>query len=103
MPSFQWELRPEFSRDSLIIAAVNNTSSVSWLNNYRGQTGITYPLIYDSTSQIFRAYQVGSQFGNVPPTYVIIDTKGIVQYRTDDKFNRTAEITEKVRALLKGP
>ncbi len=103
MPSFQWELRPAVSVDSLVIAAINNTSSVSWLNTYRGQQGITYPLVYDSTSKVFQAYQVGPQYGNAPPTYIIIDPKGVIQYRTDDKFNRTAEIIEKVRSVLKGP
>jgi len=96
-------LRPAISPDSLVIAAVNNTSSVAWLNNYRGQTAITYPLIYDDSSTIFKAYQVGAEYGNAPPTYVIIDPNGIIQYRTDDKFNRTAEIIEKVRTVLKGP
>ena len=86
-----------------MIAAINNTSSVSWLNNYRGQTAITYPLIYDDSSQVFKAYQVGSQYGNAPPTYIIIEPNGIIQYRVDDKFHRTAEIIEKVRAVLKGP
>ncbi|MBP1655629.1 MAG: AhpC/TSA family [Bacteroidetes bacterium] len=103
MPSFQWELRPAVSPDSLVIAAINNTSSTSWLNTYRGSRGITYPLVYDSTSQIFQAYQVGTQYGNAPPTYIIIDTKGVIQYRVDDKFNRTSEIIAKVRDVLKNP
>ncbi len=83
--------------------ALNWTSSESWLNNYRGQTGITYPMIFDGSGQIRQMYQVGSPYGNIPPTYVIIDPKGIVRYRVDDSFNRTTEIIAAVRTVLSNP
>ena len=86
-----------------MIAAVNNTASESWLNSYRGQIGITYPMIFDATSKIFQSYQVGPQYGNTPPTYIIIDPKGVVRYRADNKFNRTAEIVAAIRSVLKAP
>ena len=86
-----------------MIAAVNNTASESWLNSYRGQTGISYPMIFDTTSKIFQSYQVGPQYGNTPPTYVIIDPKGVVRYRVDNTFNRTPEIIETIRRVLKDP
>jgi peroxiredoxin len=79
---------------------VNNTSSVSWLKSYRAQYGITFPLIFDQQSPLFNLYQVGGSFGNTPPTYVIIDTAGVVRYRFDAKFNRFEEIKSDIQGLL---
>ncbi|MBM3302819.1 MAG: hypothetical protein FJY85_23085, partial [Deltaproteobacteria bacterium] len=61
---------------------------------------ISFPLIYDDKSTMFSLYQVGSSFGNIPPTYVIIDTSGLVRYRIDDKFDRIEEMSNKIRELL---
>ena len=60
-------------------------------------------MIFDATSKIFQSYQVGPQYGNTPPTYIIIDPKGVVRYRVDDKFNRTPEIVAAIRSVLRGP
>lgn len=68
--------------------------------NYSIGRGITYPFVFDEESSLFDSYQVGPQFGNTPPTYVIIDQQGIVQYRTDDRFNRYDEMKDKIEELL---
>lgn len=80
--------------------ALNSTSSESWLNAYRGQTGIQYPFLYDAGGTIHQLYQVGSQFGNIPPTYLVIDRQGIVRSRTDDMLNQTPSIIALIRTLL---
>jgi alkyl hydroperoxide reductase subunit AhpC len=71
-----------------------------WLINYRNLRGITYPLIFDDKSPIFKKYEVGGSFGNNPPTYVLIDTKGIVKFRSDNRFNLTDSLATMIRALL---
>ena len=80
--------------------AVNNTSSATWLRNYRGQTGISYPFIYDQKSDLNRLYEVGGSFGNNPPSYFIVDKAGIVRYRVDQKYNRFVEIKAVIDTLL---
>jgi hypothetical protein len=80
--------------------AVNNTSSRNWLLGYQSSRGITYPFAYDSTSVLFNLYQVGSAYSNTPPTYIVIDQEGIVQYRTDDYKGHTEEIKMKIKELL---
>jgi peroxiredoxin len=79
---------------------INNSSSVSWLQDYVKQSGISYPFIFDSDSSLFSAYQVGFGFGNLPPTYIIIDQQGIVQYRIDNQYNRFQEMKDKIDELL---
>ena len=85
----------QYSQDDLAVIAINNTSSVQWLQVYAGQRGITYPFIYDTSSSLFNTYQV-----NTPPTYIIIDREGIVQYRIDDQFNKYFEMKDKIEELL---
>lgn len=81
--------------------AINNTSSVLWLKNYRGQYGISYPFVYDQKSDLFNLYQVGGSFGNDPPTYVIIDKAGVVRLRLDKQYNRFNEIRSFIDSLVK--
>ena len=89
-----------FSHDSVAVVGINKSASVAWLKSYSGQRAIGYPLIYDADGSLFNLYQVGETYGNTPPTFVIIDTKGIVRYRIDDTFNKAAEMAAKVRELL---
>lgn len=79
---------------------VNNTSSTIWLVNYRNQRGISFPFIFDDKSQIFKQYEVGGSYGNNPPTYVLIDGKGVVRFRTDNRFGQTDSLAAKVTQLL---
>lgn len=85
----------------MTMLAVNNTSSVTWLKNYRGQYGISYPFVYDEKSELFNLYQVGGLYGNNPPTYVIIDKAGVVRFRSDNQFNRFEEIKGIIEGFLK--
>ena len=80
--------------------AINNTSSVTWLANFKSQWTITFPFIFDSTSALFNLYQVGSLFANNPPTDILIDTMGIVRYRSDDQTGIVQDIKTKIRELL---
>ena len=84
----------------MTVIGVNNTSSVSWLKNYRGQAGISYPFVFDQQSDFFRLYQVGGSYGNVPPSYIIIDKSGIVKYRVDREYNRVQEMKTVIEGLL---
>lgn len=90
-----------FSRDSLSVLAVNNTSSVTWLDNYRRQRGISYSFTFDTNSALFNLYQVGASYGNYPPTYIIIDQNGIVRYRIDKEYNHFDEMKKTIQDLLK--
>jgi len=62
--------------------------------------GITYPFIFDEESDIFNTYQVGSQFGNTPPTFIIIDKEGIIRYRTDNEYDTIWDMKSKIEELL---
>ena len=99
----QWQIFISFPRESLAVVGVNNTSSVTWLRTYRTQSGVAYPLVYDSSSALFGAYRVGISFGNVPPTFIIIDRKGVVRYRIDNLYKRTSEMYTMIRNLLSAP
>ena len=100
MPSIQWIIYAAFSPDRVAVVGVNNTSSVVWLKNYRGQTAISYPFVFDQQSDLFRLYQVGGSYGNLPPTYIIIDKNGIVKYRKDFEYNRFQEMKSVIEELL---
>jgi peroxiredoxin len=91
---------PNFTADQLTIIGINKSSSVSWLQMYRAQKGISYPCIYDAHGDIFKQYQVGPSYGNIPPSYFIIDTTGIVRYRIDNTLNRFNEMIGTIRGLL---
>jgi len=83
------------------VIGVNNTSSIAWLKNYRGQTAIAYPFVFDQKGDLFGLYQVGGSYGNLPPTYIIIDKSGIVKYRVDKEFNRFQEMKAVIDGLLR--
>jgi peroxiredoxin len=82
------------------VIGVNNTSSTIWLVNYRNQRGISFPFIFDDKSKIFNQYEVGGAYGNNPPTYVLVDTKGIVKFRSDNKYKQTDSLAVKIQSLL---
>jgi len=86
--------------DRFTVIGVNNTSSVLWLVNYSTMRGISFPFIFDDKSPIFNKYQVGGSYGNSPPTYVLIDTKGVVKFRSDNRFNLTDSLASMIRGLL---
>lgn len=100
MPSIQWTLRVEFSEEDVAIIGINNTGSVNWLRAYTGQKAISYPFIFDGSGELFNLFEVGPAYGNIPPSYLIIDRNGIIQYRIDDTFYRTDEMKEKIEELL---
>lgn len=101
MPSVQWLIRAQIPKDSLTILAVNASSSSAWLQNYAGQMGIAYSLVYDVKGVLYKDYEVGTAYGNIPPTFIIIDRQGVIRYRIDDQFNRASEIRDTVRQWLK--
>lgn len=100
MPSVQAQVYSRFSHDSVAVIGVNKSSSTTWLNTYSVQKAVTYPFIYDQTGLLFTLYEVGVEYGNTPPSYLIIDTNGIVRYRVDAHYNKIAEMAIKVRELL---
>jgi peroxiredoxin len=101
LPSIQWTIHAAFSPNQVSVVGVNYSSSVAWLKNYRGQKGISYPFVFDPQTDLFRLYQVGSPYGNIPPTYIIIDTAGVVKYRTDNQYNRFQEMKTTIEGLLR--
>jgi peroxiredoxin len=93
-------IRLFFSSEDLTIWAFNNTASEAWLQDYIGQTGITYPFAFDASGTLFNDYQVGLHFGNIPPAYLIIDQNGTVRYRLDNQYNRFQDMKDSISALL---
>lgn len=89
-----------YSHDDISVIAIENLSSIEWLRNYVEGRGITYPFIFDEESDIFNTYQVGSQFGNTPPTFIIIDKEGIIRYRTDNEYDTIWDMKSKIEELL---
>jgi len=65
-------------RNELEIITFNNDGSDAELQNYRAMMGIENPYVRDNEETVFDAYEV-----NGPPTYIIIDQEGTVQYRSD--------------------
>jgi peroxiredoxin len=100
LPSLTWDIRYEISEDLLFVCGLNNTTTKQWLQNLRSKTGVSFPLICDSESKVFNSYQVGAQFANDPPTYIIIDKKGIVRYRTDDVTKKINEMKKIIQELI---
>jgi len=94
-------IRVSFTANQLTVAGINQSSSASWLSNYASQRGISFPFVFDSQGKMHQDYQVGTSYGNAPPTFVIIDQQGVVRYRIDDKFNRADEMRELIQNLLK--
>jgi peroxiredoxin len=88
------------SEEDVAIIGINNTSSANWLQVYAGQRAISYPFIFDGASDLFNLFEVGAAYRNVPPTYIIIDQNGIIQYRIDDTFYKIDEMKEKIEELL---
>jgi len=86
--------------DALRVIAVNNTASAQWLKDYATSRSITYPFVYDEGDALFESYQVGENYGNTPPTYLIIDKKGNVRYRTDNLYNQFDEMKILVGELI---
>jgi peroxiredoxin len=68
---------------------------------YRAKVGVSFPLVYDKRSVVWRQYQVGESYGNKPPTYIIIDKKRVVSYRTDDTFDQTERMIQIIQELIK--
>jgi alkyl hydroperoxide reductase subunit AhpC len=83
--------------------AFENLSSTAWLKSYRSSKGITYPMVLDSLGQVFSPYRVGSVYGNVVPTCILVDKKGVVRYRTDGVFNTVTPLSAKITELLAEP
>ena len=62
---------------------------------YRQQFDAQYPMIFDPGSRVFNLYGYGQSY----PTYVVIDAKGIVRFRTDLAISAT-DLTKQVNAAL---
>lgn len=103
MPSFQYVIYTKYDTTKFSLIAFENLSSTAWLKSYRPTKGITYPVVFDSTGGTFSTYKVGISFGNPPPSYLLIDKKGIVRYRTDAQYNVTGVIDTKISELLAEP
>ncbi len=90
-----------YSHDEVMVLAVNADASKSDLQAYLAGRGITFPCILDEDHSVFDSYQVGfTEYGNSPPTYLIIDRKGIVRYRTDNEFNTIGAMKQKIDEIL---
>ncbi len=100
MPSLQRLVAPSFSPDSLSIAGICNTATPAWLLGYRTQMGVTFPLISQGAGALFAKYRVGALYGASPPSYFIIDRRGIIQFRIDDQFGRFEDMINTIRTLL---
>ena len=83
-----------------MIVGICNTTTAAWLLNYRAQKGIAFPMIDDEGSGLFVLYRVGSIYGKLPPTYLIIDQGGVVRYRIDDQFGKFDEMIATIQSLL---
>ena len=100
LPSIEGLIWAAFSAEDLAIIALNTDASIAWLLNYVGEKGLTYPFVFDDGGSIFDLYQVGSLFGNSPPTYIIIDQDGVVQYRTDNEYQTFDAMHDMIETLL---
>jgi peroxiredoxin len=100
LPSIEGIIWASYSSDDLAVIAINADASIAWLQNFIGEKGLTYPFIFDDGGAIFDLYQVGSVFGNAPPTYIIIDQDGVVQYRTDNEYDTFDDMVDTIDTLL---
>jgi peroxiredoxin len=104
LPSVQWVIHASFASEQLTVAAINQTSSVSWLDDYAKFNGIFYPFVFDGQGKMHKDYEVGPGYTTDPPTYIIIDQQGIVRYRTDGKpaLNKAEEMRNFIQGLISG-
>ena len=100
LPSIEGIIWNDFSPDDLAIIAFNADASISWLQNFVASRGLTYPFVFDEGGPVFNLYQIGSFFGNIPPTYIIIDQDGVVRYRTDNEYDTFDAMHEKIETLI---
>jgi hypothetical protein len=82
------------------MAALEPLSSTGWVRNYRSSKGLGYPMVFDSTGRVSSLYRSGIAHGNNPPTYILIDKKGIVRFRSDGVFNKVLQISDSITVLL---
>ncbi len=75
-------------------------SDIDLLKQYAGSHGITFPIDYDQQDNYFNLFQVGAVYSNIPPTWIIVDKKGIIQYRADTAYGKAAEMKAKIVELL---
>jgi len=85
------------------MSAFESKSSTSWLKTYRTSKGISYPMVFDTTGQVSSLFRAGAVFGNQPPTYVLVDKKGIVRFRSDGEFNKVVQLSDSITVLLGEP
>jgi alkyl hydroperoxide reductase subunit AhpC len=83
--------------------AFETISSTAWVRSYRPSKGITYPMAFDSTKQVSALYRVGAAYGNIVPSLLLVDKKGLVRFRTDGKFNQVVPLSDKITELLAEP
>ena len=106
MPSFQNSIYVPIcaSQDSskFALIAFGHGASSTQLRTDMYLSQLTYPMVCDSASQAFTTFKVGVS-GNNPPTYVLVDKKEVVRYRSDGHQGITNEIKTNVMALLAEP
>lgn len=60
-------------------------------------------MVFDSTAQITSLYRSGVAYGNEQPTYVLLDKRGIVRFRSDGKFNKVMQLADSITAYIAEP
>ncbi len=95
MPSMQSSIVEEFEPNEVIVAGLNHTVSRDWLVNYSLQKSITFPILYDAGS-IHDEYQIGYDYGNMMPNWLLIGKDGKIKFRNDSGLG----IVEDLKILI---
>ncbi|MBN1375377.1 MAG: redoxin domain-containing protein [Dehalococcoidia bacterium] len=84
----------KYSRDQLIVLAVNVRGDPDTVSYYVAKEKITFPVLMDSQGDIDDLYSA-PYF----PTSYFIDTKGIIRYILEERFQTTTEIDDIISSL----
>ena len=90
----------DYQDAGVIIIAVNSTSqdSLSAVEDFIGQYGITFPILLDKEGDAMDSYQISS----LPTTY-FIDRSGIIREVVIGGPMSEALLRTRIEQLLKGP
>lgn len=86
-PQAQTDIYDAHGDEQVEVWILNSDAGLTWLNNYRNDQDMHYdverinvPMMYPAT-QAYSVCEVGEQYGNWEPVYMVIDKNGIIRDR----------------------
>ncbi len=61
---------------------------------------LTFPIVYVDNFSLFGMYNVGYEWGRIPPSWFVIDKEGVIQLRRDNAYDSVTIMYSKMNELL---